>query len=123
MVIAGNDKNGYSYVNKGIFDKWAELGFYDSGLGKPITNLMSNKNSGIEWQEFEHGFIVGNKAHGYFISMGPTREVWVKQKWEFGPLGFPQSDIIMGADGIQKQTYEGGTIFYSKKSGAYSTLN
>jgi len=51
--------------------------------------------------------------------MGPIRDVWVKQKWEFGPLGFPQSDIVTETNGIIRQIYEGGTILYSENSGSW----
>ncbi|MBR2586923.1 hypothetical protein IKE71_00920, partial [Candidatus Saccharibacteria bacterium] len=63
--------------------------------------------------------IVGNPNHGYFISMGEIRDVWVKQQWEFGPLGFPQSDILTNEQGITYQKYEGGTIYSSGSKSWY----
>ena len=80
---------------------------------------MSNPSTGIEWQEYEHGLIVGNKAHGYYVSMGEIRSVWAKHDWEFGPLGFPKSDIITDNKDLQYQRYEGGTIYYSDRQGAW----
>ncbi|MBR5647944.1 hypothetical protein IKW73_03380, partial [Candidatus Saccharibacteria bacterium] len=60
-----------------------------------------------------------NAAHGYYLSMGGIREVWVKQKWELGPLGFPKSDIVKDANGVEYQEYDGGTIYYSTASGGW----
>ena len=97
---------------------WAEQNWEFGELGFPTTDILTNLASGIEWQEFENGFIVGNKEHGYYVSMGPIREVWVKQNWEFGPLGFPKSNIIKSGD-KECQKYDGGSICYSTKRGAW----
>ena len=91
-------------------------------LGFPKTDILTNVASGIEWQEYEHGFIVGNKAHGYFISMGVIRDVWVKYNWEFGPLGFPKTDILKEAD-RECQNYDGGKICYSVNRGSWVELD
>ena len=98
---------------------WVKYKWEYGPLGFPKTDIESNPDSGIEWQEFDNGFIVGNKTHGYYISMGKIRDVWVKQSWEFGPLGFPKSDIITESNGVQYQQYEHGRIYYSESKGIW----
>ena len=114
--FGGVRETNENYVGiKKVFDKYnGENGV----LGKQKTGLMVNNASRIFWIEFEHGFIVGNKEHGYHISMGPIRDAWVKNNWELGPLGFPVTDIVY-EDGKEYQEYENGTIFYSVKYGAW----
>ena len=109
--ILGDDGIGY-YASYGeIRNKWIEFEAEFGILGFPVSDILTNTASGIEWQEFEHGFIVGNKEHGYHISMGPIRDKWVSQNWEFGILGFPKSDIL--EEGEKKyQIYDGGVIVY-----------
>ena len=117
-VIIGNGKVGYHISRGEIRDRWLESGSEYGMLGLPVTNILRNSTSGIEWQEFENGFIVGNSKYGYHLSMGPIRDVWVKNNWEFGPLGFPISDILEN-DGRKYQLYEYGKIVYSPELGAW----
>ena len=119
LIIVGSDEYGCYYVPKGVYDTWKKIGLDKSGLGKPKSNVLSNSSSGIEWQEFENGFIVGNKSHGYYISMGKIRSVWAKQGYEFGSLGFPKSNVITDNNGLQYQMYDGGMIYYSNDNGVW----
>ena len=116
--IVGNSSYGYHISMGPIRDVWVKNNWEFGPLGFPVSDILTNTSSGIKWQEFEHGYIVGNDAHGYYISMGPIRDVWVKNNWEFGPLGFPVSDIIE-ENGRKYQLYEGGKIVYSETQGAW----
>ena len=80
-------------------------------LGNPTSNIEFNPRTGIYYQEYEHGFIVGTDQTGYFISMGPIREVWKASRFESGELGFPVSNIIYDAkSNSYYQKYEHGII-------------
>ena len=116
--IVGNEVHGYHISMGPIRDVWVRNNWEFGPLGFPITDILTNTASGIRWQEFEHGFIVGNDAHGYHISMGPIRDAWVRNNWEFGPLGFPTSDIIEEG-GKKYQWYEGGKVLYTNERGAW----
>ena len=116
--IVGNKEHGYYISTGAIRNVWANYNFELGPLGFPVSNILTNPASGIEFQQYEHGYIVGNKSHGYYISMGEIRDVWSAQNWEFGPLGFPTSNII--EDGDRKyQQYEGGKIIYTAERGAW----
>ena len=116
--IVGDKKHGYHVSMGPIREVWVQQNWEFGPLGFPITGILSNPASGIEWQEFENGFIVGDKKHGYHVSMGPIREVWVQQNWEFGPLGFPITGIIVDGN-VEYQQFEGGKVFYSKDRGTW----
>ena len=104
--IVGRDKTGY-YISTGkIREVWQRLGFEFGKLGFPTSNIKENPSSGIYYQDYEHGCIVGNDKYGYYESRGKIREVWQEQGFEFGNLGFPLSDI--NDEGCQ--VYQGGTI-------------
>ena len=79
--VTRDGSSALSNINK----VYSEYGGEKGVLGKAISSLMRNSASGIEWVEYENGFIVGNSSYGYYVSMGPIREVWVKNNWEFGP--------------------------------------
>ncbi|MBR3179980.1 hypothetical protein IKF57_00400, partial [Candidatus Saccharibacteria bacterium] len=83
----------------------------DGILGAQKTALMFNPGSGIKWIEYQNGSIVGSERTGFYVSMGPIREVWVNQQWEFGPLGFPITDILTNpSSGIEWQEFEHGFV-------------
>ena len=117
-VVVGSDRTGYYISSGGTRKKWLEIGQENGVLGYPVAWPMMNNASGIRWQEFENGYVVGDDTHGYYVSMGKIREVWAAQNYEFGGLGWPTSDIVE-TNGVQSQQYDGGTIYYSKKRGAW----
>ncbi len=116
-VIVGNDKYGY-YESRGrIRETWQRLGFESGALGFPTSSILRNPGTGIYFQYYTGGAIVGNDAHGYFESRGKIREYWAKNNYEYGKFGFPTSNIKTNGD-VQSQTYEHGTIYYNVKTGA-----
>ena len=86
-------------------DVWAKYRYESGILGFPKSDLLKNKDTNIEFQEYEHGYVVGNDVKGWYISYGRIRTKWAASGYEYGKYGFPQSDIINGC-----QKYEGGTI-------------
>ena len=116
--IVGNDEKGW-FVSVGKSrEVWQKYDGVKGILGWPTSDLQKNATSGIEWQDYEGGKIVGNDKKGWFISMGKSREVWVRNNWEFGILGFPTSDFYENKEtGIKWQDYEGGKIVGNDEKG------
>lgn len=120
--IVGNDKHGYYESIGKIREVWRAKGFESSNLGFPTSNIETNSNTGIYWQYFEDGAIVGNDKYGYYESSGRIREVWRNQNFESGPLGFPTGNIeTTHASGIIYQHYSGGAIVGNDKYGYYES--
>ncbi|MBP3899224.1 hypothetical protein J6D24_00230, partial [Candidatus Saccharibacteria bacterium] len=118
--IVGNDKKGY-YVSMGaIRDVWVKNGSESGVLGFVRSNINTTA-SGISYQQYDHGFIIGNDRLGYYISMGAIRNVWEKSGFESGQLGFMKSNIVT-KDGISYQQFENGYISGNDQKGYTITL-
>ena len=103
LIVGNNTKGWHVSVGKSR-DVWARTGF-EWGLGFPTGDLEKNNATGMEWQNYERGVIVGNDRKGWFESRGRIREIWRQSGFESGRYGFPTSDI-----NGRCQRYEGGTI-------------
>ncbi len=118
-TIVGNDTIGYFDIKPKAYDKWLK---YASTLGHPIVGWSTNPNTKIEWYQFKNGYVVGTDEKGWFLSMGKTREVWAKLKYEYGPLGFPKSDFENNPNtGIEWQIYENGYIVGNDEKGWFES--
>ena len=103
--IVGNDQKGW-YISIGKSrEVWARKGFEGGPLGFPTSDFQKNSQTGIEWQNYENGVIVGNDQKGWYESRGNIRLKWQQSGFESGRYGFPKSDIENG-----HQLYEGGYI-------------
>ncbi|MDO4967839.1 MAG: hypothetical protein Q4E70_03740 [Candidatus Saccharibacteria bacterium] len=121
-VIVGNDEKGW-FISKGKSrEAWSRNGFESGVLGFPTSNLYRNNSTGMEWQYYENGAIVGNDSRGWFISIGASREVWRYRSFEGGVLGWPTSDIIKNSEtGMEWQNYTGGVIVGNDENGWFES--
>ena len=117
--IVGNDKYGYYESTGNIREVWRSFGFEGGKLGFPIGNIETNTNTGIYWQQYQNGYIVGNDKYGYYESTGKIREYWSKTGHESGRLGFPLSNVKT-SDNYIYQKYQNGVLYYNTKTNKYS---
>lgn len=103
LIVGNNNKGWFISIGKSR-EVWARKGF-EWGLGFPTSDLQKNTSTGMEWQNYENGVVVGNDQKGWFESRGRIREIWAASGYEWGRYGFPTSDINGSC-----QRYEGGTI-------------
>ena len=109
--IVGTDKTGY-YVSIGeIRERWESTGFEFGALGLPLSDISSNVSTGISWQVYEYGLIVGSESTGFYESRGKIREMWQSLGFESGILGFPISSIVEEPDGLYYQKYQRGVVY------------
>ena len=118
-VIVGNDKYGYWESRGKIRSRWQSLGFEGGALGFPTSNIQSNSKTGIYWQNYSGGVIVGNDKYGYYESRGKLREYWKRNGFESGKMGFPTSNIMTSGKTIY-QKYSRGTLYYNTANGRYT---
>ncbi|MBP5634704.1 hypothetical protein J6X09_03375, partial [Candidatus Saccharibacteria bacterium] len=95
------------------------LGFEGGALGFPTSNIQSNSKTGIYWQNYSGGVIVGNDKYGYYESRGKLREYWKRNGFESGKMGFPTSNIMTSGKTIY-QKYSRGTLYYNTANGRYT---
>ena len=119
--ILGSDRTGYYESMGEIRNVWSNLGFENGSMGFPVSRIYSNEQTGLKWQEYEHGFILGSDRTGYYESSGKIREVWAKSGFEMGKLGLPISDITILQTGLKWQEYEHGFILGSDRTGYYES--
>ncbi len=118
--IVGSSKTGYyESMNGPIREVWAKNGYQNGVLGMPLENIMHDSKTGMYWQQFQNGYIVGSDATGYYKSMnGPIRDVWAKNGYQNGVLGMPTSEIIRNSSAkTQTQVFQNGQIVYSEETG------
>ena len=120
--IVGHELTGFYESSGKIRNVWAKSGYESGVLGFPTSPIYTNERTGIVFQSYEHGLIVGNEKLGYYESRGKTREVWGKTGYESGTLGFPTSPIYTNErTGIVFQYYENGAIVGNEKLGYFES--
>lgn len=91
-------------------------------LGKPTEPETASIRGG-KYRIYEKGAILWNPSYGAFASVnGPIRTKHLSAGGHKDGLGFPLADEITGLkDGGSSQEFEGGTIVWSKATGAIIT--
>ncbi len=104
----------------GVYTKWIKTGGFDSYLGDIINgNKNYPKNHKYHFAEFQNGYIYESGSSAVVIKKGPIFEYFAKQGFENGHLGYPIQDEFTKSDGIIVQSFEHGTVFWSKSLGAF----
>ncbi|MGO4189237.1 hypothetical protein [Pseudarthrobacter sp. TAF60_1] len=102
-----------AHISSGpIRDKYATLGFENSGLGYPVTEVITGMKEGGTFQNYQGGAIIWHPSYGARLSVGAIRNVWASQNFEHGPLGFPTTDEYAAPSGLA-QNYQGGVIYFT----------
>ena len=112
--ILGSSHTGFWESMGPIRIVWEKLGFESGKLGFPTSGIFTNSSTGISWQGYQNGLIVGSDKTGYYESSGGIRKAWEKLGFESGKLGFPTSGIIEREDGSRLQNYQYGEILCDK---------
>lgn len=82
---------------------------FDNKFNIPL-NDEEGDGSGLWWQKFTDGYIIGSAKTGYYESFGSIRNKWAESGYQSGPVGVPTSNIIETSSGCYSQTYTNGTI-------------
>ncbi|MBR3378523.1 hypothetical protein IKG50_04360, partial [Candidatus Saccharibacteria bacterium] len=93
-------------------DIWTKQGWENGPLGLPVGDILTNTQTGIVFQQYAGGFIVGNEKYGFYESRGKLRSYWAEHGYENGFMGFPMSNIIEADSNIIYQRYQTGTLYY-----------
>lgn len=101
-----------------IGEKWGSLGWERSFLGYPLTDEGNTRNGG-KYCHFMGGSIYWTHETGAHAVPEPIKQKWGDLHWEYGPLGFPVSDVIETLSGDKRQKFQGGVIGWNSQSGVY----
>lgn len=118
--IYWSQPTGAHEVHGNIRDKWKTMGWENSFLGFPVTDETATPDGYGRFNFFEGGAIYYHPHLGTFAVPKMIAEVWKKQGWEKGKLGYPTSDEII-KNNNSVQYFEFGAVI-STKAGAYQTI-
>ena len=120
--IIGNDAKGFYTSTGKSREAWLRNNGVNGILGFPTSEIKSNAKTGMRWQNYEGGLIVGNDSNGWYISYGKSRAVWQRKGFESGVLGWPKSDIkCNNKTGMCWQNYTKGKVVGNDKKGWYES--
>lgn len=92
-----------------IYNKFAELGWEGGWLGFPKTNELPLRDGG-RFNVFENGNVYWTPLSGAWpVANGPILDAWGREGFENGRLGYPISDRMPIAGGVQ-QNFQHGSI-------------
>jgi uncharacterized protein with LGFP repeats len=118
--IYWSQATGAHEVHGDILGKWKSLGWENSFLGFPTTDETPTPDGYGRFNFFEGGAIYYHPNLGTFAVPKMIAEVWKKNGWEKGKLGYPISDeIIKNNNSVQK--FEFGAVI-STKASAYQVI-
>ena len=89
-------------------------------MGFPMGPVTPTGDGGY-WQKFQSGYIIGKPGTGYWESKGAIRGRWTTLGYQSGTLGYPTGPEAYAGNNAYYQTYQKGTIFWSKATGAWES--
>jgi hypothetical protein len=97
-----------------------ELGGSGGRLGAPTSDELCGLRDGGCRRHFERGSVYWSPASGAHPVGGAIRTRWGQLGWERGHLGYPVGAAVCGLrDGGCRQSFQGGSVFWSPASGAH----
>lgn len=113
--IVGSDKTGYYPSTGKSRTVWAENGYQNGYLGRPKSNVITEKGS--TYQIYEGGAIIGD-GNRFFATTSQIFESWKSSGFKNGGLGNPTNGVLSSS--LSKwQSFENGFIVGSDKTGYY----
>jgi uncharacterized protein with LGFP repeats/GH25 family lysozyme M1 (1,4-beta-N-acetylmuramidase) len=111
--------------NGAVRNKWASSGFETGLLGYPTGTETCGLTDGGCYQSFQNGQIHWTAGTGANPTRsGAIRSLWLSTRSEKGVLGYPTGTEACGLkDGGCYQSFQGGQIHWTAKTGAQMTRN
>ena len=110
---------GAHAVDGEIRARWGTLGWEYGRYGYPVAEARCGLAGGGCLQEFQGGAVYWAPGRGAHAVDGDIRARWGTVGWEFGRYGYPVAEARCGlAGGGCLQEFQGGTIYWSARTGA-----
>ena len=98
---------------------WKRFGGANGFLGAPLNDETGTPDGVGRFNHFQGGSIYWTPKTGAHEVHGAIRDKWASMGWERSSLGYPISDELAMGDGRGRYgNFQGGTIFWSDKTGA-----
>lgn len=122
-MIYWTPQNGAHAVRGAILDEWARQGYENGPLGYPIRAEVQTPSKPGAVQGFEIGAMYFSPNNGTYAVMGRIMDKYAQLGWENGALGFAMTNEVPVRDGGRFTRFEGGNIYWSPATGAWSIRN
>ncbi|MBJ8346247.1 alpha/beta hydrolase-fold protein [Antrihabitans sp. YC2-6] len=116
-------QTGAHAIRGAILDEWGKQGFEAGPLGYPVAEEVKTPNKDGIVQGFEIGAMYFNQATGAKRVQGLIFQKYGSLGYEDSWLGFPKSNEVAVKDFGKFNEFEGGNIYWSPLSGAWSIKN
>ncbi|MFE3542188.1 alpha/beta hydrolase-fold protein [Nocardia sp. NPDC059177] len=111
-------------VMRGAFlEEWGKQGFERGPAGYPVAAEAATPSRDGAVQAFEHGTMFYSAATGAHQVRGAVLDKYAQLGFETSPLGFPVAEEAPLKDLGRYSRFEGGNIYWSPLSGAWSVRN
>ncbi|MGC0366901.1 S-formylglutathione hydrolase FrmB [Rhodococcus sp. 27YEA15] len=115
-------QTGAHPVSGDILAEWSAQGWEGGPLGYPTADEIATPGKAGKVQGFEIGAMYSSAAGTYAV-LGMIMGKYGELGWENGWLGFPKSNEIPIKDNGRFTAFEGGNIYWSPGTGAWSVEN
>ncbi len=115
--IVGSGETGWHESSGEIREFWLNNGAQGGFYGLPVDGIGYDSKTGMYWQEYQNGFIVGTDKTGYYGSAGAIRAYWGANGYQNGKFGLPLSDVLYDSKTmLYSQKYQKATIYYDARN-------
>ncbi|WP_328599731.1 alpha/beta hydrolase-fold protein [Rhodococcus sp. (in: high G+C Gram-positive bacteria)] len=115
-------QTGAHPVSGDILAEWSAQGWEGGPLGYPTADEIATPGKPGKVQGFEIGAMYSS-ANGTHAVLGMIMGKYGELGWENGWLGFPKSNEVPIKDSGRFTEFEGGNIYWSPGTGAWSVEN
>ncbi|QPG89513.1 alpha/beta hydrolase-fold protein [Rhodococcus qingshengii] len=115
-------QTGAHPVSGDILVEWSAQGWEGGPLGYPTADEIATPGKPGKVQGFEIGAMYSS-ANGTHAVLGMIMGKYGELGWENGWLGFPKSNEVPIKDNGRFTEFEGGNIYWSPGTGAWSVEN
>ncbi len=115
-------QTGAHPISGDILAEWSAQGWEGGPLGYPTADEIATPGKPGKVQGFEIGAMYSS-ANGTHAVLGMIMGKYGELGWENGWLGFPKSNEVPIKDNGRFTEFEGGNIYWSPGTGAWSVEN
>ncbi len=121
--IYWSPQTGAQVMRGAFLEEWGKQGFEGGPAGYPVAAEAPTPSRNGSVQAFEHGPMFYSPATGAHRVQGFVLDKYSQLGFENSPLGFPVAEEAPLKDLGRYSRFEGGNIYWSPLSGAWSVRN
>lgn len=112
-------RTGTYYVHDAMLGAYGRAGYEWGRYGYPLSNETPSANGGV-FQIFQGGTAYWHPGSDSYFVHDAIMGTYGFYNWERGELGYPSSDETPSANGGVYQIFQGGTAYWSPRSGSHA---